>query len=636
MLTAFNSFAWLYLKRILFGKIIANDNPRLSKSLLVFFALLLSACFAQADETHYQVEITAPAPFKTLLETHLQIIKWRDNPSMTPTEWQRLFSVAPQNIKELLATEGYFSATITPMLEKISGINVAKFNVDIGTPVLIDSVELKFSGAINQAVALKGPPENQAANSQKLPELWSLAKGQPFRQEDWAQAKRKLLTSLLVERYPNASITNSKAIINLASHTAALLVEVDSGAAFQFGSLSISGLERYRNRIVENLNPIKPNTIYSQASLLLFQTRLQESGYFKSVAVTADTKVANIDVVTEALTNEAFTSEKLTSKDTKINVAPIKVTVEENKSIKVGIGAGFSTNTGARTQLTYDDLDLMNRGWRLNSSLKIEQKAQFLGGQIQLPVTSKDYRDNLVGSLNRTAIEGQTLSSSIVGVRRAWGSRKFEQYIGANYLIEQQSVDGGDTTSKNVGTLSYGITFRRTDNDLAPTKGYVFNAQFAAAPLDKLSDGRFLQSHLKTQIYYPITGSTQLIARAEAGMVNGKNGAPEAFLFRAGGDQSVRGYAFQSLGIKEGDAIVGAKYLATGSVEVVQWLTGLWGVAAFVDFGNAANRVQDLKPVYGYGLGARWKSPLGPIGVDIAYGQATSEYRLHFNLGVAF
>jgi translocation and assembly module TamA len=76
--------------------------------------------------------------------------------------------------------------------------------------------------------------------------------------------------------------------------------------------------------------------------------------------------------------------------------------------------------------------------------------------------------------------------------------------------------------------------------------------------------------------------------------------------------------------------------LATGSVEVVQWLTSQWGAAVFLDFGNAANRIQDLKPVYGYGLGARWKSPLGPIGADIAYGQATGEYRLHFNIGVSF
>lgn len=105
---------------------------------------------------------------------------------------------------------------------------------------------------------------------------------------------------------------------------------------------------------------------------------------------------------------------------------------------------------------------------------------------------------------------------------------------------------------------------------------------------------------------------------------------------RAGGDQSVRGYDFQSLGVREGDAIAGAKYLATGSIELIQWLTSQWGIAAFTDFGNAANRVKDLDPVFGYGLGARWKSPAGPIGADIAYGQETKDYRIHFNIGVAF
>ena len=158
----------------------------------------------------------------------------------------------------------------------------------------------------------------------------------------------------------------------------------------------------------------------------------------------------------------------------------------------------------------------------------------------------------------------------------------------------------------------------------------------AYAPFDSLSSGQFLYSRIKTQIYYPITNSTQLIARAELGLVSGKNSAPEAFLFRAGGDQSVRGYSFQSLGIKEDDATVGGRILATSSVELVQWLTQQWGAALFVDAGNVANEWGALKPVYGYGLGVRWKSPLGPIGADIAYGEAVDDYRLHFNIGVAF
>jgi len=588
-----------------------SGGQRLGKHLLICLMLLFWGWAAQADENRYQVEITAPAPLKALLQKHLQIIKWRDNPRMTPAEWQRLYIAAPQNIKDLLATEGYFSPKISPLLEKKNGATIAKFTVDPGTPVLINNVDLKFTGAITQQ------SEKDIPSIQKLREAWLLQPGSPFRQEDWDQAKRQLLTSLLLERYPNATISNSTATVDLESQTVALNVEVDSGPVIQFGTVSIEGLQRYPASTVENLNPIKPGKLYSQSELLTFQARLQESGYFRSVEVAADTKAASAD-------------------DAPFKTAPIKVVVEENRAIKVGIGAGYSTNTGARTQLAFDHLNLLDLGWRLTSSLKVEQKEQSLNGLIRLPVTSEGYRDSINAGLDHASIEGLTTTSGQAGVKRAWGPRRREQYIGANYLIEHQDIDGAASSTKKAATLSYGITLRHTDNDLAPTRGYLFNAQFAGAPLESLSDGRFLQSYVKAQGYYPITHSTLLIARAEGGMVNGRNSAPAAFLFRAGGDQSVRGYAYQSLGVKEGDAIVGGRYLATGSVEVVQWLTNQWGAAVFVDFGNAGNRIQDLKPVYGYGLGARWKSPLGPIGADIAYGQDTGEYRLHFNIGVAF
>lgn len=588
-----------------------GSRLNLNKRILVCLMMLYWGIVAQADESPYQVEIEAPAPFDTLLQKHLDIIKWRSNPRMSPNEWQRLSDAAPQQIKDLLATEGYFSPTIIPVLSQHNGVNVAKFKVELGSPVLVNRVDIQFKGDITLQSGKELP------SIQKLRDDWALKSGSQFKQEDWAQAKRNLLTSLLVDRYPNATILNSKATIDPDTQSAALMVEIDSGAVVYFGNVSIEGLKRYPASIVENLNPIKPGSVYSQSKLLTFQTRLQESGYFRSVEITADTKAVNAD------------SEVVT-------IAPIKVAVDENRSIKVGIGAGFSTNTGARTQLTYDDLNLLDRGWRLSSSLKVEQKAQSLSGLIRLPITSEGYRDSINASLNRTAIEGQTTLSGLAGIKRTWGPRKREQYIGANYLIEQQDIDGAESSTKKAATLSYGIILRHIDNELSPTRGYLLNVEFTGAPLEALSDGIFLQSHIKTQAYYPITRSTQLIARAEAGIVSGQNSAPTAFLFRAGGDQSVRGYAFQSLGVQEGDATVGGRYLATGSIEVVQWLTKQWGAAAFIDFGNAANSIQDLKPVYGYGLGARWKSPAGPIGADIAYGQETGEYRIHFNIGVAF
>jgi translocation and assembly module TamA len=272
----------------------------------------------------------------------------------------------------------------------------------------------------------------------------------------------------------------------------------------------------------------------------------------------------------------------------------------------------------------------------MTSSLRLEQRLQSVSGVIRLPTTEDGYRDSANASTTRTEIEGQTTTLTQTGVKRAWGTLKREQYVGANVLSEQVKLDGAESSDNYAATLGYGITLRRTDNNLNPSRGYLFNAQFNGAPLASLSNGTFLQSYFKTQAYYPITKSTQLIARAELGMVHGKNSAPATFLFRAGGDQSVRGYGFQSLGVNEGDAIVGGRYLATGSIEIIQWITPEWGAAIFTDFGNAANTVKDLKPVYGYGLGARWKSPVGPIGADIAYGQETDEYRMHFNIGVIF
>jgi translocation and assembly module TamA len=585
--------------------------------LLVYLTLLLWGVMAYADESQhlpkqrYQVEIEAPAPLKSLLQQHLEMIKLRENPRMTPVEWQRLALSAPQNIKDLLATEGFFSPIITPLLTTQNNVSIATFTVELGTPVLIQQVALKFTGDIMQQSSKDLP------DIQKLRDDWLLKSGMQFRQENWSQAKRSLLTALLIQRYPNASISKSSATVDVKSNTAALMVEIDSGSAVHFGKLMIEGLKRYPDSIIENLNPIKTGSVYSQSQLLTFQSRLQESRYFRSVEVTADTKTANAD-------------------GSPVTNAPIKVVVDENQAIKMGVGVGYSTNTGARTQLTFDDLNLFNLGLRMTSSLKLEQKAQILAGEVRLPPTKQGYRDSINASVNHTSIEGQAITATQAGIKRAWGSRKREQYVGANLLTEQVKLDGAESSSNYAATLAYGITLRRIDHDLNPTRGYLLNVQFAGAPLASLANGTFLQSYIKTQGYYPITASTQLIARAEIGMVNGKNSAPAAFLFRAGGDQSVRGYGYQSLGVVEGDAIVGGRYLTTGSVEVVQWLTPQWGAAMFVDFGNAANTLQDLKPVYGYGLGARWKSPVGPIGADIAYGQATDEYRMHFNIGVAF
>jgi translocation and assembly module TamA len=98
----------------------------------------------------------------------------------------------------------------------------------------------------------------------------------------------------------------------------------------------------------------------------------------------------------------------------------------------------------------------------------------------------------------------------------------------------------------------------------------------------------------------------------------------------------VRGYEYQSLGVEEGDAVVGGRYLGVASAEYTRWIGEAWGAAAFVDAGNAADDIDDFEPVFGYGVGLRVRSPVGAFRFDLAYGDEANSVRLHFSLGVRF
>lgn len=560
-----------------------------------------------AEAMRFEVRIDAPPALERLLLDHLDIVKWRTSPRMTPAEWERLARTAPSAIAGLLATEGYFSPQIAVTTERREQAHLATFTVVPGERTRIDTVNLEFSGAVTaQTPGIQPDPDTLRAE-------WTLRAGEPFRQPDWDAAKQSLLSRLLIERYPAAKISTSRATVDPARHAAALQISIDSGPAFSFGELEIEGLTRYPRSIVDNLNRIRPGTPYSQSALLDLQNRLQQTGYFSSVEVHIDPDPQQAEH------------------------APVRVRVTEAASTKIGLGLGVSTNTGARGQITYDDKNLFERGWRLASALKLETRAQSLTGLVHFPATADGYRDSVSAGLLRSDIEGEEVRTLQLGALRAWGSQRREHSVGVDYTLERKLVAGLDPADSYALALSYGLTLRRIDSVIDPRRGYLMNFRFAGSPLQLAATKPFLQSQVKWQGYYPLAQRTQLILRAEAGAVNSSSlEIPAAYLFRTGGDQSVRGYAYQSLGVSRGDAVVGGRYLLAGSAEVVQWLGDHWGAAVFYDAGNAADSWSGLEPAQGYGIGVRWRSPLGPVGGDLAHGRDTGETRLHFSLGVAF
>jgi translocation and assembly module TamA len=148
----------------------------------------------------------------------------------------------------------------------------------------------------------------------------------------------------------------------------------------------------------------------------------------------------------------------------------------------------------------------------------------------------------------------------------------------------------------------------------------------------------FARATGKVNVLIPFGRRFDFSARAEGGIVfaDSRFGIPSTFLFRTGGDQTVRGYSYQSIGVPQGAAIVGGRYLAIVSAETTWWLAGDLGAAAFVDAGDAFDDRDAFDLAVGYGVGVRWRSPIGPFRADIAYGVRSSTLRLHFSVGFSF
>jgi translocation and assembly module TamA len=613
--------------------------------------VILGAQAAYAQGINYTVRIDAPGQLDDLLENNLDLLRWRGNPRVDLEQLQRLVKAAPEEAKTLIATEGYYSPRITAGLDTSGSTPVARIVVDPGQPVLVSDIDLVLQGFV--PFEQGGAPYDAAA----LRNRWSLPVGARFRQADWEAAKRDLLREVMQSRFPRAQLVESSATVDPEAYKASLRVVIDSGPEMRFGELRIRGLKRYPPAVITNLNKIKPGDMYSEAALQALQSRLQETGYFATVEVSADMRaVLNAEIQElkddeegsapapaapaaaagqEAVPGQATTGVKAPTAPGP-TVLPVLVRVTENKQKNVEVGLGFSTNTGGRASLGYDDLNVF--GKRMKSDLIYEQKHQLARADFYWPTTPDGYNDSVGGGFERTDVRGQITTTASVAARRAWGTPELERSVNLEALAEQRQVEGIATTYSKSLPLTYSVTRRKLDNLLQPTRGYALNWQLGIAPLPLFTDEKFIRGYTRGVYYRPMGTSGTLILKGEAGAVASKEkvGVPSTFLFRAGGDQSVRGYGYQQLGVRVGDAVVGGRYLLTGGAEYQYWFRPPWGVAFFVDAGNAADKFKDLKPEVGYGVGARWRSPVGPINVDVAYGQALHKVRLHFTLGFTF
>lgn len=551
------------------------------------------------------VELVAPEELRAALESGLDIVQWANRGGQSAGQIEQLFAGARKQVREIAATEGYFDVQVEASLRRDGENRIARLEVSAGRPVLVQRVQIVFEGALLQ------DPQRES-RMQRARRAFRVQAGDRFRQAEWDAAKARALRSISRRRYGAAAIVHSEARIEPERNAATLTVTIDSGPPVTMGSVRISGLQRYEERLVRNLNPIAPGAEYDEDELLKYQRRLLASGYFGSAIVGA------------APSREAPAG------------TPILASVAESASRRVELGVGYSTDRGARAQASYRDNDLFDRAWRLRTNVAVDKFVQEIRAGVSFPRRPSGIHYGVETELRAEDIQGQEiLNWSLTGARQ-YLTEEYESGLSLQFLSENSQLDDGPEDNRSALFLNQRWLWNTLDDPINPHRGYSFQFQAGGAIKGVLTTRTFGRLHGRANYLHQFNRQWTLALRGEAGAVvaESRDNIPSKYVFRTGGDSSIRGYAYESLGVPQADAVVGGRYLLVGSVELMRWLDRQWGIGAFVDGGNAWDDPSRFDPVYGYGAGVRWRSPLGNLSLDLAHGEANDEWRVHFSAGI--
>ena len=572
---------------------------------------LSQAGLAQAmNGNDHAVDLIAPEAVRKVLARHFVLPE-----ALLKSENDRAAFMrrARMEIPELLATEGYFDSKV--MLRSVSNAGVLELEVVPGPRTVVTEVNIEFRGDLSLPDALRNE------RVQQLRAAWSLRIGTPFRAAAWDEAKANLLAQVARKEYAAARMLESSARVDTDKAGAQLHVVVDSGPRFRFGELQVSGLERYEETLVSRYVGFSNGQLYDRDLLLAFQNRLQNLPQFGLVIVNFDNSTG---MIPDGTTQEAVT-------------VPVKVQVVEAQSRKISLGVGYSTNNGVRNEVNYQSYNFLNQAWTLNSAVIVEQNRQTVSAGLDTPPNPLGYHLTWTGSGEKTQIQGLDTIRDKFGVMRSRTLFGIETGIGLSWQQEQRRPLGGIRETDQALVLDWHWNRRTVDNPLFPMSGTLTELRLGAAGRLFLSDQNFMRSYFRHLWWIPLSERDVLSLRIEGGYTAAitRLGIPQEYLFRVGGTQTVRGFAYQSLGFHEGNAVVGGRAMATSSAEYTHWF-GNWGAALFSDAGGAADVAPELRMSLGYGIGARWRSPVGPLALDFARGRGQPDSRLHFSIAVAF
>ena len=572
----------------------------------------------------YQLDIQAPDDLRPLLRNYLDLARFQnvtEADAITPSELDRLVAAAPAQVRALLETEGYFDATTTVERDtRGAGLPQVLLRVTPGLQARVTDWTLHVQGELRRR--LDADDATSHTTLELIEKRWPLARGAPFRQSAWDESKTQSLARLRADGYPAANWLATEARVDASTGSVAIDGTLDSGPLYHLGELRIEGIDRYSVTTVYNLAPFATGQPYSEKLLLDFQERLRTANLFQSVSVELDPDPATA------------------------NAAPVLVRLRELPLQEATLGAGFSDRTGQRISVEHRHRRVFGREffgnyWGARNKLQLGRDEQSWEGDLTSHPLRGGYRHLLAGAVSRLESAGSVENASRLRIGRSLESERIDRLIFAEALLSTTRNDNGTVNSQSLSG-NYQWIWRNVDSVLLPTEGLTANAQVALGVADSQATGRgpFSRGYTRLTQYTPLGNNWHATGRLEVGHVFVRNGTglPDPLLFRAGGDDSVRGYDLRSLGPKVNGVTVSGRTLLTGSAELAHPWPGrpeIW-LAGFVDAGDAADTWSELSPSVGLGVGLRYRSPVGPLRLDLAYGEAVRAFRLHFSVGISF
>lgn len=501
---------------------------------------------------------------------------------------QRLYRRAEGQIQRALEPYGYYNVSVAGELANEGEDYRAVFTVKPGDPVKVTAVDIHIDG---ETEGLRAVDMARAAFSPR--------QGQRLDHAEYERSKAAIHAALFSVGYLDAELATHRVEVQRAANTATIKLAWKVGQRYRFADTVFEG-GQFTDELMQRYIPWDVGDYYDQTQLLALQQRLFDANYFAISQVQPDLDKASAGSVPIAVT-----------------LAPAK------RNVYTG-GVFVGTDTGVGIRGGVERRWVNRRGHKMKFETILAQRLKTLSTLYQIPLPGKNnhslnfgitYRDE-----NTKTSESKTLRLA-ANDSQVWHG--WTRTIGLQFLTGDFKV----AEVKGSTTLLYPeivLARKRADDFNFPRKGWSLTMAARAGQKGVLSDTSFAQVTADAKWIRGIGDDGRFIARGAFGYtrVDDFDKLPPELRFFAGGDRSIRGYAFQTVGPRRQFAddpvpkVIGGKQLLVGSAEYEYYFTPKWGAAAFVDAGDAfSGKDFDLK--IGAGLGMRWRSPVGLVRVDL-------------------